>query len=178
MSIINQIPHTARPLKVSLHAVALFGNPLIAKYSFNTAVNDELIVFTPRAGCVYLIERLAWAASIPGEVWSDSCQAVRPNFSMYSKRGVQKITIDPYPYTLSTPTQGTDFVSWLLQPQVDKPVYASVRGILNQVSATVGRAQVDLSVDLDIYEISTTEYQKAFVDRLSSQTGQQIRGAL
>jgi hypothetical protein len=178
MSIINQIPHTARPIKVSIEASAIFGAPVLGKYSFSTPLNTDILVFTPKSGVVYLVERLAWAATIPGETWSGSCQIARPNFSMYTKRGNQKITIDPYPYTLSQPTQGTDFVSWMLQPQVDKPVYAAVSGVLNQVAETVGRSQIDVSIDLDIYEISTTEYQRAFVDQLSKQTGQQIRGAL
>jgi hypothetical protein len=178
VSIINQIPHTTKPLKPSISAKAIFSNPEAGAYSFDTALNDEIIVFVPRAACPYLVERLAWSASIPGEYWSAMCRATRPAFTLYTKQGARRIPIEPQKYTLSSPTQGVDFVAWIMNVKVNEPIYASLRGVLDQIPETVGKSEIDISIDLDIYEMSDMTFQKSFVNQLSVSTGQQIRGGI
>ena len=178
MSIINQLPHTARATVPGVRATALFGVPIAGKYSFSTALNKDLPLFVAKANKAYLIERIMWAGSLPESDWTDSVSADRPRISLYSKHSGQQISIDPYPYPLSKYTQGSDFVGWILNQREDLQIYCKVEGALEQVANTVGVNSMSLSADFGIYELGDLTSARAFLDRISHQSGQQLTGSL
>lgn len=176
--IVTQISQKARPITAAFKAVANFGTPTVGVYDFANATNARIPLFVARQQCIYLIERLSWSGSIPGETWAASTDVTPPTVTLYYLQKGQEIPIDPYPYSLNGYTQDAQWSSWIMSDASERQIYAKISGDLQQVADTVAIAAIFANLQFSIYELTDTLTNRAFVEQLAPTAGQQMRGGM
>lgn len=176
MSVIYQIPHTARFLSPAAGFIAPFNTVEIGKYSFNSTINKTVPVLKMEPNTIYLIERISWGASIPSEIYSGRMDGAPPRLALKTK--IAQDLIFAIPYSLANYTNDSPFVAWYKNDLADDEIQAEVTGTLKQSSELVGINSITLSASFAIYAINDARFSEQFRGVLSSNVGEQVRGGL
>jgi len=176
MSVIYQIPHTARFLSPAAEFTAPFNTVVAGKYSFNSAINKNVSVLKMEPNTIYLIERISWGASIPSEIYSGCMYVAPPKLALKTK--IASDLIFAIPYSLANYTNDSPFVAWYKNDLSDDEITAEVTGDLTQSQDIVGINSITLSASFAIYAINDARFSEQFRGVLSSNVGEQVRGGL
>lgn len=162
MSVIQSIPENARP---RIPVARFESDPLAAgQYSFNNAANLNQNFLQLRGQSVYLIDRISFSCNIPEGVWLESIQGTTADFPSIRLRKetseVDNMFMEPI-RTLNYWDYGETLL--FFRPRADTEfLQISMRGIVDQVSGTVGFATLICQVSMVIYEIGYTDWTRYF----------------
>ena len=175
MSIINQIPHSAKFLPCYAVIPATFNAP--GSPGVYTIDDTPVALMPMRANAIYLFDAISFAASIPSEVYTASLLPAVPLLTV-STQWNPNVLGRSYPLPIFK--ESGAFTAWVNTDiaGVEQKLRAAISGQLAQTAETVGTDTINLIVTFDVYEMTDTEFQRAFRDVLSPDVGQQIRGAL
>ena len=176
MSISYQIPHQSHYLKTSNTFVANFNVPLVGQYSFtgNTTNVDQQVMELQQKK-IYLIERVNIGGNISEQNYLDSIDTV-PTFRLKRLQGKEAVYILPQPVVTYVDNQ--EITAWITSEKGNDQLLMDFNGVLNQTIALIGVATIKIYVSFAIYIIENQEFYSKFRDKLSSQIGDQIGGAL
>lgn len=175
MSVSFQIPHTARFITTYNRFFALFNTPVPGAYNFLQVANVNARVEPIFRNTYYLIDRISVGGNIPEEVYRDAINTV-PTMTLTTARGNQIVYKNPMPIPNFIDDQ--DVTAWIKTSKDDDYLQMTVSGQLDQTAALVGVGQIDLYISLSIYAIESTDFAKSYLGTLSTQVGQEVRGAL
>lgn len=176
MSVIYQIPHTARFLSPSVQFTAPFNTVEIGKYSFTSPINSAVPVLKMEPNTIYLIERISWGASISAENYAGAMDIAPAKLALKTK--IAGDLIFSMPYSLANFSNDSPFVAWYKNDLSGDEIQAEVTGNLLQTSELVGINSIILSASFAIYAINDARFSENFRGVLSSNVGQQVRGGL
>lgn len=149
MSLINQLPTSARPIQTESIFTATFNTPTIGKYDFNTLANRNVKVHDTNSNSVYFLDRMNFSLDIDEGLFKTSIEVV-PTFSLKSQNSMQQKL--PTPIPLINYVDNTEYQYYYEEP-TGKLVTAGLSGVLNQTAPLVGIVNIKALVQLNIYEV-------------------------
>lgn len=174
MSIIYQIPHTARYIPAVAVATANF-NVGTGYYEID---ETPVKLFDYRENSIYLLDRYTISANIPQEDFLDCLTDQLPSIDLRKSASRQA----PENYNNAAKIlQYSDDKSlsiWTKSNFGDDSLQVSFKGILDQNQNTVGRLTIKIYLSFDIYEMDDKYSAIANADILSLNVGQQPRGGI
>lgn len=181
MGIVYQIPHTARYIPAALTFKADF-DATTGVYNFDNLNNRNVLIEEMDLNTIYIIDRISIGGDIPGEVYTDSINTL-PSLNFERSMNLQsnnKNNLQVYQRPITIPTFADDrsIIAWVHSDKKGDNLIANFKGILNQVSQTVGNQEIRIFCALDLYAIDATIFGNRYRDILSEQTGEQVRGRL
>ncbi len=163
MSVVIKIPDNSRvryPV-VEFDSAALSG---MAEYDFGVAANlDKLLMDNVNAGSLYLISTISFFASAVEGDWLKSMKSAA-DFPRVTVRtsGVGGRSIFADPFRCVNYVDNCDQVIWILPPQKDVQILASMYGLINQVPGMVGSLSIRAQINFTVYEITDSQWIKTF----------------
>jgi len=178
MSIIYQIPHTARFFSPRVEFTAAFNVPLIGSYSFDVAANQNKTLLEVKENSIYLIERINWSASVGSEVWTGSLDPLTiPEIVIKGK--IDEALIFPKPFSLANYASDAPFVAWYICNRSNDALQISAAGAIKQIAATIGVPEISIVLSFSIYAVEgVTDFNTAFRGVTSPNAGQQVIGGI
>ncbi|HSW65506.1 MAG TPA: hypothetical protein VLH56_19675 [Dissulfurispiraceae bacterium] len=143
---------------------AAFNVPTPGEYDFSVTTNARVSMGKTVQGALYLIEAITVAGSVQRE---DYLEAVKVSampqivFSLKSKG----YPILPKPVFIPNYIDAQSWAAWFSAKQSDDELLGTVTGSLVQTAALVGVASVSLSVVLNCYEITDSQFIRMFEER-------------
>lgn len=178
MSIVYQIPHTARFISTYNKFTAVFNTAWEpGKYTFDqVAANEDQLVLKLLRGTIYLIERISVGGDIDEEVYRSAIITTPALAILKRKQGKQIVYQQPMP--IANYIDDQDVTAWVKSDKDDDELLLTMTGTFNQTAAMVGLSTFSLFVSYSIYAIESTEFAKSFRGVLSNQVGREVTGAL
>ncbi len=176
MGISYQIPHMSHYLTTSNTFEADFNVPVLGQYSFtgNTTNIDQQVMELQNKK-VYLIERTNIGGNISEINYLDAI-ATLPTFRLKRLQGNEAVYFLPHP--VNTYIDNQEVTAWVTSEKGSDQLLIDFFGVLNQTPSLIGVITVKIFVSFAVYIIENQEFYAKFRDKLSSQIGDQIGGAL
>lgn len=177
MSVVWKIPDKARYIPTANLFSATFNAPVPGQYSFSVPANLNVAVLTLQPKTVYLIERVTISADIAAEDYTASLDA--SSIATVPTLTLKKSQDRSVVYTTGIPilafVEQQEIAVWMASDRENDSLTATVRGVLNQIPATVGKLTISLAVSFGVYAVDANDWQRYFRDRLSVTAGQALR---
>jgi len=158
MSLNFTIPHRNKFLSTGNIFNATFSNPTVGEYDFTNG-NNKQIVFPLDKTSIYLVERMAIGGNISEENYLNSILTL-PQITFRLALTNEII------YTKSVPVvnyyndrQATTFIH---TDKAGDSLTAELTGVLNQISDTVGKSVISLTLTLSVYQIDLKSFNEWF----------------
>lgn len=153
MPIQQRITVRSLPVETYNQFTANFNNPA-GQYGFTqVAGNQGQIVINTRPDTYYLIDKLSFSASIPETVFFSSlgAGAIQPEFRLRFLKA-SNTPAYPFPFPGINYKDNMDFSFWFHSAKQNDQLLIDMTGVINQVPATVGIAQIFAQLSYVIYQ--------------------------
>lgn len=175
MSIPITLPVNARPTITSNIFSAVFNVPTLNRYDFtNVAGNQRQTVLRMNQNCVYVIERACFSLDIPeGEFQSaiDSTVSV-PVIKFETLKTRQMIFARKQPFI--NYVDNLELYKFVTCDQKDDEILVSFEAVFTQTPAMIGILNLKAFLQLNIYEVQSTDWVTQFV-KPKSKEGSKLR---
>jgi len=153
--IVYKIPHKARFLALTLNFKAAFSETEPGKYVFN----DTALLFEAVPNTVFLIERLSVSGDISEASFLSSIQET-PLVRFRKKTSGEILHNEGIP--VNKFYNGLDTGIWFKNDTEGEGVNVQFTGKLKQISETVGKTELNISVSCLVWAVDEREYNRAF----------------
>lgn len=181
--IVKPIPASAKYIPVSAVFTGIFNTPAIGQYSFNTPGNQGIELLKYQSNSWYYLDVLTIGGTISSLDFSNS---IASPFSLVLRKSItgervysRDIGIPLYSESrelsvFTNSDKGSD-PKYPGGPQRSDILVADLGGILNQISSTVGIAQISLSLVIAIFQMDLASYNEAMRQPVTAKFSQQLR---
>lgn len=161
MSLPLTIPVESRPFLTSNTFDADFGFPTVNVYDFGKAGNTDVSVLNLDRHSVYILERVNFSMDIDEGDFQQSISVVP---TIILSKLVSKSPIWPTPQPFVNYIDNLEMLTFFWTQNSGDALRMTFNGILNQIPATVGKFTINAFVQLNIYEVTSQEWKKHFLD--------------
>lgn len=177
MSLPIKLPVTAKPTITSNIFTATWNVPTVNKYDFNVAGNQNQIIHTMNEYSVYVIERCCFSMSIPEGVFQESIDSATtiPQILFTTSKTGQNLFANPQPFI--NYVDNLELLKFVPCNQLNDSILATLQCVLDQVPATVGIVIIRCFLQLNIYEVQTSDWTRRFYHSIEEARGDlELRG--
>ncbi len=162
-----KIPVEAEYIPTGNVFTADFNTPVTGKYGFETVKNTNVKILDLKPNTVYLIDRIAVSGSLDESSFTSSFD-LENKLSLFFKtikgNSEKGIRLHKNPIPIINYVDNQDLIIWVKSQKKDDQLVCDFRGILKQIAETIGVEKIDIVINLSIYEINNTVYNRAFLD--------------
>lgn len=167
MSISIQVPKSAKLIRTVTTFSAVFNaDPAyLGMYNFGYGTtNQNITVLQTKRGSTYLISRASISGNITGDQFNESLQSAYIPYLQLKRivGGTEGENVYQKPVPVNGYFQEQPFTAFFGSDKEGDGIKANFSGILNQTVNLIGVASISLYLNLSIYEINESEYNKVF----------------
>lgn len=181
--IVKPIPPSAKYLPVTIGFTALFNNPAVGQYSFDTALNRGVELLKYQSNSWYYLDVLSVGGTISELDFSNSI-ATQPTLILkksitgervYSRDLVIPKYSESRELSVFTNSDKGTALKYPGAPQVSDTLVADFECVLNQIPVTVGLAQISIGMVIAIFQMDEAGYNEAMRQPTTREFSQQLR---
>lgn len=173
MSIVYKIPIKQKIVVETLVIPAILNTP-VANGTFQIDYEARYVLTDITKNSVYLFERLSLTTNINENDYQDALiNSKIPKLSFFKKSGEVELSKKSFP--IIGYSNARDISIFVYTNNTDDYILCRLSGALDQTPELIGRQTVNFLIDVNIFQIDNTEFNKNHRQELELDYGKDIR---